>query len=311
MSTIAFFSAKGAPGVSTTAMLVASLWPRPALLADCDPAGGDMGLRLPGPDGRPLDLGTGLLSLLPLARRELSPATVRQHAQPVLGGGEVVVGVTGPEQAAAVGPVWGRLAQAFAGLDGQDVIVDLGRLDPASPVLPLAEAADLLVCVLDGSVQGVFAARARLRVLLPAVASPQGGPKLGVLVRAKHARDAASGAAVVCADCPQASDLGWLADDPLGARIFDGQPVARPERTVLVRSGRELVGRLQSALYVTQWTQRPEAAAAPAQVAEPAGGVPADAEPRPTRSERHTRRRASGGLFGGRKTSDADAEPQR
>ena len=42
MSVIAFFSSKGAPGTTTAAMLAASLWPRPALLADCDPAGGDL-----------------------------------------------------------------------------------------------------------------------------------------------------------------------------------------------------------------------------------------------------------------------------
>jgi MinD-like ATPase involved in chromosome partitioning or flagellar assembly len=321
MSTIAFFSAKGAPGVTTTAMLTASLWPRPALLADCDPAGGDMGLRLPRPDGRPLDLGTGLLSLLPLARRELSPGTVRQHAQPVLGGGEVVVGVTGPEQATAVGPVWATLAQALADLDEQDVIIDLGRLDPTSPVLPLADSADLLVCVLDGSVPGVFAARARLRTLLPALPAATGGaglgPKVGIVVHAEDRRDAVSGAGVIRSDCPEVADLGWLANDPVGARIFDGQPVNRPERTMLVRSGRELVGRLHSAIGVPQWSPQ-QTGGAPAggtestgstqPATEPngvqtvsAGEVAATADPdsRPTRSDRHARRRAAGGRFRG------------
>ena len=57
MSIVALFSAKGAPGTTTAAMLIASLWPRPALLADCDPAGGDIGAApARRPDGRPLDL---------------------------------------------------------------------------------------------------------------------------------------------------------------------------------------------------------------------------------------------------------------
>ncbi|HVU90955.1 MAG TPA: hypothetical protein VHC23_01905, partial [Jatrophihabitans sp.] len=67
MSTVVFFSAKRAPGATTAAMLAAALWQRPAVLADCDPAGGDVALRLPAPDGRPLDVERGLLSLLPLA----------------------------------------------------------------------------------------------------------------------------------------------------------------------------------------------------------------------------------------------------
>src|SRR3954463_16585989 len=98
MSTVALFSAKRAPGVTTVAMLVASLWQRPAMLADCDPAGRDGALRLAGPDGPPLDVGRGLVTLHPVARRAVEPARLLDHAQPVLGGGLVLAGVGGPEQ---------------------------------------------------------------------------------------------------------------------------------------------------------------------------------------------------------------------
>jgi MinD-like ATPase involved in chromosome partitioning or flagellar assembly len=258
VSTVALFSAKGAPGVTTTAMLVASLWPRPALLADCDPAGGDVGLRLPAPDGRPLDLARGMLSLLPVARRGIEPATLFEHTQQVVGGGEVIVGVTGPEQAAAAVPaVWSTLAKAFDQLDDHDVILDLGRLDSTSPVLALAQVADVVVCVLDANVAGVFAARARLRTMLPVLASADRlGTKVGVLVRATDRREALSASAVIHDEFPDLIDLGQVAHDRSGARLFDGQRVSRPERTLLVRSGVELVGALQSALYVTQWSPR-------------------------------------------------------
>lgn len=40
MAVLALTSAKGAPGVSTAALAMTLLWPRAALLAECDPAGG-------------------------------------------------------------------------------------------------------------------------------------------------------------------------------------------------------------------------------------------------------------------------------
>ena len=39
---IAVAADKGAPGVTTTAVALAAVWPRPVLLAECDPAGGDL-----------------------------------------------------------------------------------------------------------------------------------------------------------------------------------------------------------------------------------------------------------------------------
>ena len=39
---IALCSAKGAPGVTTSALALALSWPRPVILAELDPAGGDV-----------------------------------------------------------------------------------------------------------------------------------------------------------------------------------------------------------------------------------------------------------------------------
>ena len=47
MALIAVAADKGAPGVTTTALALAAVWPRPVLLAECDPAGGDLVYRLP------------------------------------------------------------------------------------------------------------------------------------------------------------------------------------------------------------------------------------------------------------------------
>jgi hypothetical protein len=258
MTIFALYSAKGAPGTTTAAMLIASLWHRPTVLADCDPAGGDVALRLPDPDGRTLHLDRGILSLLPLARRPITPATLLDHAQPILGGGLVLAGLGGPEQAAAAGPVWPTLANAFAGLGSHDVVVDVGRLDVRSAVLPLVHTADFAVCVLDAGLPGVFAARARLRTLLPELARHEhGGPRVGFVVRAEHARDAEGAAAELTQEFSQLAYLGHVPEDPTGARIFTGELVSRPERTLLVRAGRELVDRLGAQVGTADWVPLP------------------------------------------------------
>ena len=45
MSMVALASAKGAPGVTTTAVALGAVWPRRVLVAECDPAGGDLAAR--------------------------------------------------------------------------------------------------------------------------------------------------------------------------------------------------------------------------------------------------------------------------
>ncbi len=306
MSTVAFFSAKGAPGATTVAMLAASLWPRQALLADCDPAGGDMGLRLPAPDGRPLDLSRGMLSLLPVARRSLAPQALSDHAQQVLGGGQVLVGMSGPEQAAAVGPLWNTIASAFHQLTDQDVIIDVGRLHARSPVLPLVAPARLAVCVVENSLPGVFTCRARLRTLLPALVGEHGGgPKVGLVVRADDKRDAESAASVILDEFEGLVYFGHVAKDRIGAGIFDGRPVSRPERTLLVRSGAQVVAALQAELARSNQlsiSEEASALAAGALGAQPAAGAVADgaaASPeRAARSRLEERRANRGRRFG-------------
>ena len=69
MALIALAADKGSPGVTTTAVALAASWPRPALLAERDPSGGDLAYRLPGPHGQRLDPHRGLISLAVATRR--------------------------------------------------------------------------------------------------------------------------------------------------------------------------------------------------------------------------------------------------
>src|SRR5436305_13588648 len=61
-------SGKAAPGVTTSTWALALSWPRPLLVADCDPAGGDMA---PGLLAGRVGLDRGLLSWSTAARRGL------------------------------------------------------------------------------------------------------------------------------------------------------------------------------------------------------------------------------------------------
>ena len=94
MALIAVAADKGAPGVTTATVALAAVWPRHVLLAECDPAGGDLVYRLPGVDGGRLDPRRGLLSLAVAARRGLQPQQVWEHAQKLRGGLDVLLGVT-------------------------------------------------------------------------------------------------------------------------------------------------------------------------------------------------------------------------
>jgi MinD-like ATPase involved in chromosome partitioning or flagellar assembly len=244
---VALVSAKGSPGTTTTALVAAALWPRDAVLVDADPAGGDVALRLPRADGRPVDPDRGLLSLLPLARRDLPPAVLHQHTQRLAGGVPLLAGLSGPEQAAAVTPLWGALGRSFAGLEDADVLVDAGRTAATSAHLPLLQQCDAVVCVLRADVPGYVHARDRLAALAPHLVRPSGRPvRTGVVVVApeRAARDVEGVRTMVERDLPAVEVLGHLAWDPEGAAVFAGAPRSRPERTLLVRSARPVVAEL-------------------------------------------------------------------
>jgi MinD-like ATPase involved in chromosome partitioning or flagellar assembly len=147
---IALASAKGSPGVTTAVAALAATWPvdRDLLVVEIDPAGGDLVVRF--------DLATepGLVTLAAAGRRELTPETLLGHTQalPAVAGEQgpsrrVLVAPVSAEQAAAsLSALRGGLARALDHVDA-DVLVDCGRLDPASAAFEVAMAADLLVMV--------------------------------------------------------------------------------------------------------------------------------------------------------------------
>src|SRR5256885_1056147 len=124
MALIAVAADKGAPGVTTTSVALAAVWPRPVLLAECDPAGGDLVYRLPSAEGSRLDQRRGLISMAVAARHGLQPGQVWEHTQKLRGGLDVLTGVTNSEQGSGLELIWGQIGAALAGMPDADVIAD-------------------------------------------------------------------------------------------------------------------------------------------------------------------------------------------
>lgn len=280
MALISFFSAKGAPGTTSTAMLVAALWPRPTLLVDADPAGGDVLMRLPTEAGIALTQRPGLLTLLPLARHGLAPGVVMDHSQVAQGGQRLLVGLDSPEQAEASAALWPTLARTFDELPGADVIIDLGQLSARSSQLALAERSDMVVGVIRPTPASVMHMRQRLTALTRTLSTlGADAPLVGLVAIAdvQQQGEASSALATVLTDVPGVHHLGMIAHEPRAERMFHGDLMVRPERTMLVRSGRTLVQRLVAQLgdpggAATDSAADPAAAAAAAATDAPAGG---------------------------------------
>ncbi|HXP32775.1 MAG TPA: hypothetical protein VN820_02110 [Acidimicrobiales bacterium] len=140
MSVVALASAKGSPGVTTTALALASVWSRRSIVLEADPAGGDLAARL----GLPEE--PGLVGLCAALRRDARAELLERYVQGTPLGMAVVPAPAGAHQAAAASAVLGGLPVGC--LTGEwDVLLDAGRLDKSSPGRPLVESADLLIWV--------------------------------------------------------------------------------------------------------------------------------------------------------------------
>jgi MinD-like ATPase involved in chromosome partitioning or flagellar assembly len=135
---VAVGSVKGSPGTTSLALALAVCWPSPnVVMAECDPAGGDLGGRF-GVADMP-----GLSGLVVDARRDPDNAVWASHSQYLRVGADVVVAPASGRQAAASVMQLARLMPASTG----DLVVDVGRLVDGGPAWPLVEAADAVLVV--------------------------------------------------------------------------------------------------------------------------------------------------------------------
>jgi hypothetical protein len=159
-------SGKAAPGVTTTAWALALSWPGSLLLADCDPAGGDMA---PGFLAGRVSTEHGLLSWSTSARRgvpAMSAATMlAQHVVELPERSEVwfLPGfATSTQGFSFTDETWERLALALersSAAMGRDSLVDAGRLVGDRGNWPVLRAADQVLLTVRPSVRSVHAAQ--------------------------------------------------------------------------------------------------------------------------------------------------------
>jgi MinD-like ATPase involved in chromosome partitioning or flagellar assembly len=266
---IAFASAKGSPGVTTAVAALAASWPsdRGLLVAELDPAGGDLAVRYD------LPAEPGLVTLAAAARRDLDPETLFAHTQALPG----VVGaahatrrilpapVAVDQATASLAALRGRLSGVLASA-GIDVLVDCGRLDLGSPVQRVATEADLLVVVARPVVAEVHHLATRLDGL-----EPRGLSLLLIGDRPYSVEEVAQAVG--------ASPLGTLPDDARAAAaltVGDPHAVRVVRRSGLLRGARAIAERLASWL-----TPAPPPAPSPPPLPAPPPPPPAAAASRP------------------------------
>ncbi|PUA79471.1 hypothetical protein [Nocardioides currus] len=188
MATIVLASANGSPGVSTVALGLTLNWPRPVLLTDADPTGASAvfagyfhGTQEP----------TGGLINLALALREgaLHTALPRETLlldpeAPAEQSAWFLPGIRAHEQAPSLVPLWEPLADQLRALDrnGQDVIVDAGRLGLIGWPEPLLAASDLTLLVVRSSLPALAGARGWAKTLRDQFAAVGGLSRLGLLL---------------------------------------------------------------------------------------------------------------------------------
>ena len=126
MSVVALSSPKGSPGVTTLAVALASWWPRPSIVIEADPAGGDLAARLALPEE------PGLVSLAAAHRRRPITASskttlLEPFVQETAAGIRAVVAPASPRQVVAALGLLPEVRPTLAPR-GTDLLVDIGRM---------------------------------------------------------------------------------------------------------------------------------------------------------------------------------------
>lgn len=270
MTILAFGSAKGSPGVTTTVLALAARWPshREPLVVEADPAGGDLVPRLTSLDGEAGGLRDtpSTVQLAASGRSGLSDHSLLEHLQRLPGPGEVRALVAPPSPFAASTAVAALVAAGFGdrlrGLAGLDSLLDVGRIDAASPSLNLVRWLGAVVLIARPTLVDVLHTR-ELAASLRSV-----GVRCSLIVigdrpyTPNEAADAIGNVAFV----------GVLPDDPVGARALCGD--ARNSKVL----GRTRLVRAATAM--AQQLAPPAPATAPIEAA-PAQPPPAPAIPVP------------------------------
>lgn len=242
MAVVALASASGSPGVTTTALGMALLWPRPVLLVEADPTGGS-GL-LAGYFHGTTQYDAGMIELA-LTSTSIGDA-LADVARPIEGTHvSYVAGTRSHTQAGALRDLWPPLAEALADLEstGQDVIVDAGRLGLSGSPEPLLDAADLALLVSFTTLPALSAIRSWADSMVrPALDWHQTGVLLVGEGQPYSAREVST-----VVNLPV---LASLVDDPESAAVFShgATPPRKFETGALTRSLHAAIAAIHSTI---------------------------------------------------------------
>ena len=225
MAVIVLASASGAPGVTTTALGLAMTWSRPVVLVDADPVGGSAILAgyLQG-----TVVHNDAMVRLVLAHRDGRLGEELPRVLMTLPGTDVAL-LPGPRshaQAASLTDVWGPLSAELAELEenGQDVIVDAGRLGMAHFPSPLVEGADVALLVGGSGLTQLAAARQWAADWWTASWDGNGALSVGCLL-VGEGRPYGSRTVARTLSLPVVESVAW---DPDSAAVFSsGRPAGR------------------------------------------------------------------------------------
>lgn len=236
MAVVVLASASGSPGVTATAVGLASVWPRPVLLVDADPVGGQSILagffqgRLPAGGG---------LGEVALGQRSGDLAGAIAASAVALPGTQahVLPGACGHLAAQALKGLWPPLLAQLRALEatGQDVVVDAGRLGMEGSPEPLIYGADLALLVMGSSLRAMSGARSWAKAWRATFDDVGAGSTAPVALVVGPGRP--YGGKEIASVLPIAV-LGSLPWDPAGAAVFaDGaQPGRRFASGPLMRA---------------------------------------------------------------------------
>jgi hypothetical protein len=217
-------SAKGSPGVTTTAAAITAVAAEfgQSLLMEMDPAGGDLEA-LTGVTGEP-----GLLRAANDLRRQVHPEVLAGHAVEAPAGVPAILAPTaGPAAASLIGSVVDRLGAALAGLP-LTVVGDGGRWEPSQPTARRIVGSQVVGVVCRPTAAGVEHARHvldRIRELTRPVALVLVGD-----------RPYAASEVAAALETPVAGVMAW---DPSGvAALWANGASKRWQHSWLARSAR-------------------------------------------------------------------------
>jgi len=238
---------KGSPGVTTLATVLGLVWPGARVVVEADTAGSDLSFRLRpattnGVLGGRLAPQPSVAVLATAARLGLTDAGPLPYAQDTSLGVQVVPGVLSADRFRALRSLWPQVATGLAGWAGT-AIVDLGRLTPDSPVVPMARASTAVLLLTPATLEGLYHVRDRVAELSGTLGDPaRPRPNLGVVVtgEVRDRRSAVEQVRQVLASVGSpAPVIGFVAHDLAGAKgLWAGELTRRFAGSELVRSVR-------------------------------------------------------------------------